>query len=111
MKNVLTMVACGAVFAVAASTVPSLALTSGFAGVQDQNHDQMQHQDQEHRDYSNNKYYNQGNKEGHNDYKHKTRKTHKHKFANDEDRRAYESGYQQGWQGQRGDHHDDNPHQ
>jgi hypothetical protein len=105
MKNVFKTVACGAVFAVAASTVPSLAFASGFAAVQDQDH--MQHQGQDRQDYSNNEYYNQGIQDGYRDYQHKRHRAHRHKFANDEDRRAYESGYQQGLQGQRGDHHHD----
>ncbi len=114
MKNVLRMAACGAVLAVAASTVPCMASAIGFTGVQDQeHHDQGQEhhdQGQEHRDYSNNTHYQQGNNEGYNDYTNKSHRKHHHKFKNNDDRDAYNSGYQQGYQGQRGDHHDENPH-
>jgi hypothetical protein len=43
-----------------------------------------------------------GNSEGYEDYKRKTqRKEHNHKYRNDDDRKAHDYGYQQGWQGQR----------
>jgi hypothetical protein len=87
----------------------------GFAGAQDQ--DRLDHheytQQQTHPEYSNNRYYQVGNREGYVDYQHKTqRKEHNHKYRNDDDRRAHDYGYQQGWQGQSySDHnHDQDDH-
>jgi hypothetical protein len=74
----------------------------GFAGAQDQ--DRLDHHDytqQQAHEYSSNRYYQVGNREGYVDYQHKTqRKEHNHKYRNDEDRKAHDYGYQQGWQGQ-----------
>jgi hypothetical protein len=53
------------------------------------------------RDYSNNSYYQLGNREGYQDYGRKQqRKQHRHKYRDDDDRAAHDSGYQQGWSGQ-----------
>lgn len=114
MKNVLRMAAFGAALCVAASTVPSLAFAAGSVRMQDQNHngDQDQNRNQaQHPDYANNSHYTQGNNDGYQDYKHKTHKDHHRKFNKDADRQAYEYGYQQGSQGQRGYHDNNNSHQ
>jgi hypothetical protein len=82
------------------------ALPRSTAGAQDQrqynNNTQTQHPD-----YSKNKYYALGNREGYEDYgKKQQRANHNHQYHNDNDRKAHDYGYQQGWQGQRGYHPD-----
>ena len=57
---------------------------------QDQSHDQ---------DYSKNKRYEQGVREGKDDQAHNKDHSKKRHFKKDEDQKAYESGYQQGHQG------------
>lgn len=70
-----------------------------------------QHATQEHSNYSNNSFYQMGNREGYQDYqKHTQRKAHNHKYRNDEDRRAHDEGYQQGWQGHEYHNDTDRPH-
>jgi len=73
--------------------------------------DQVHSDQNQHPDYSNNKYYQLGNKEGLEDHeKNVQRKTHNHNYKTDDDKKAHDAGYQQGWQGQ--DYHDDHqaPH-
>jgi|CZKZ01.1.fsa_nt_gi hypothetical protein len=87
-----------------------IALPPAASGAQDQrqyNNDQQRQSNTQtqHPDYSKNKYYSLGNREGYQDYgKKKERANHNHQFRNDEDRKAHDYGYQQGWQGQRGYH-------
>ena len=50
-------------------------------------------------DYSKNKKYQQGMREGQNDSKRNLDHSKKRNFKKDEDQKAYESGYQQGHQG------------
>lgn len=51
-------------------------------------------------DYSNNRYYRLGNQEGVQDHRRNTqRANHNHKYKTDEDRKAHDYGYQEGWQG------------
>lgn len=51
-------------------------------------------------DYSNSEYYRTGNDEGYQDYKaHKQRATHEHKYRDDNDRKAHDDGYKEGWSG------------
>jgi hypothetical protein len=108
--NVFRMFACGVVFTMAAAAVPS-STALAFAGVQDQDHDRdSDHRNAEQRQgydpsyYANNTYYKMGYREGTEDYKRrKQRKEHNHKYREDEDRRAHDYGYQQGWQGPRND--------
>jgi hypothetical protein len=77
---------------------------------QDQDHHGQQLQDQ-HRDWSNNSNYQMGAREGSKDHKSNQRKTHNHKFDNDDDRRAYQAGYDSAWQGNQNSGHDeDRPH-
>ena len=52
-----------------------------------------------HPDYSNNEYYRTGNDEGYKDYKAHKRGKYEHQYRSDDDRKAYESGYQDGWGG------------
>jgi hypothetical protein len=111
MKNALRMMALASALSVTAMTAPSM-MGMGFAGAQDQDHQQYTQQ-QAHPEYSNNKYYQVGNREGYEDYQHKVqRKEHNHKYRNDDDRKAHDYGYQQGWQGQSySDHnHDQDDH-
>lgn len=87
------------------------ALPSSAAGAQDQrqyDNDQRQSNTQTHHpDYSKNKYYTLGNREGYQDYgKKHERANHNHQYRNDDDRKAHDYGYQQGYQGQRGYHPD-----
>jgi len=109
MKNRLRMIALGSTLSVAVIAAPSM-MAMTFGGAQDQDHHNFA-QEQSHPDYSNNHYYKVGNNEGYEDYKRKTqRKEHNHKYRNDEDRKAHDYGYQQGWQGQRynsSDHYGD----
>ncbi|MCU1312821.1 MAG: hypothetical protein JWM54_578 [Acidobacteriaceae bacterium] len=79
------------------------------AAAQDQDHhDQDRDRDRTRANYTNNNYYQTGNREGYEDYQKKVRrKEHNHKYRSDEDRRAHDQGYEQGWQGHR-DH--DDPH-
>ncbi len=51
-------------------------------------------------DYSKNKKYQQGVREGQNDNRRNLDHSKKRNFKKDDDRRAYESGYQQGHQGE-----------
>ena len=50
-------------------------------------------------DYSKNKKYQQGMREGQNDSKRNLDHSKKRNFKKDQDQKAYESGYQQGHQG------------
>jgi len=53
-----------------------------------------------HPDYSNNEYYRTGNDEGYQDYQAKKRReSHNHQYRNDDDRKAHDYGYDQGWSG------------
>jgi hypothetical protein len=92
-----------AIGAAALNIKPALALPNS----QDQDH-RVQEQ---HPEYSNNKFYQLGNKEGYEDHKKNVqRTTHKHNYKTDDDKKAHDYGYQQGWQGQ--NYHDDHqaPH-
>jgi hypothetical protein len=95
----LAMFTTLAIGAAALSVTPARATSMA----QDQDHrDQSQHPD-----YSNNRYYRAGNREGLQDHKKNTqRANHNHNYKNDDDKRAHDYGYQQGWQGQnyRDDH-------
>ncbi len=73
---------------------------------QDRHHQQSQDQDRhdqrsqdQNRNLSNNQYYQMGMREGANDHHSNRRKTHRHKFRSDEDRQAYQAGYDNAWQG------------
>lgn len=70
------------------------AAVSSFS--QDQGHDQ---------DYSKNKNYQQGMRDGRDDRAHNRDHSKKRHFKTDEDRRAYEAGYQEGHQGDQHDRH------
>ena len=100
MKHVITSVAISAALAFASTTLPARAMPLTPP---------QEHHDADHPDYSNNKYYRLGNKEGYEDHRHKQqRPAHEHKYRNDDDRKAHDYGYQQGWSGDRYDTH--HPH-
>jgi hypothetical protein len=61
-------------------------------------------QEQHEQDYSKNKRYQQGMREGKDDQAHKRDHSKKRQFKNDEDQKAYESGYQQGHKSDALDH-------
>jgi hypothetical protein len=110
MKTGLRVIALSSALSLAAITTPTM-LGITTVGAQDQDH--QDYSQQSHQDYSNNRYYKVGKKEGYQDYQHKTqRKVHGHKYRGDDDRRAHDHGYQQGWQGQRydSDHYHNNLH-
>ena len=74
-----------------------------------QDQDRHDQQAQEHRDWSGNRYYQMGTREGDKDHASNHRRTHRHKFKNDDDRQAYQAGYESRWQGDR-DHDQNRPH-
>ena len=80
-----------------------------------QDQDRDHHDDQQQRDqYANNQFYQLGQREGAEDSQHHhKRKSHRHKYTSDEDRRAHDAGYQSGWQGDQHEHNgaDNQPHQ
>jgi hypothetical protein len=100
-----------AMFTVLAIGTSALSVTPALATPtpQDQDHhDQYQKDRTEHPEYVNNKYYQVGNKEGYEDHKKNLqRKEHSHPYKTDEDRRAHDYGYQQGWQGK--EYHPEHP--
>jgi hypothetical protein len=99
----LAMFTALAIGAAALSVTPALAIPMA----QDQDH----HDQAQHPDYSNNKYYQLGNKEGLQDHKKNVQRTnHNHSYKTDDDKKAHDYGYKQGWQGQ--NYHDDHqaPH-
>ena len=107
MKFAFASIAAIGVLATALTALPPFA-----AAAQDQRQDSTYQQRQnnaqaQHPDYSKNKYYALGNREGYQDYgKKQKRTTHDHQYRNDDDRKAHDYGYQQGWEGQRGYHPD-----
>jgi hypothetical protein len=56
----------------------------------DQNRDR---DDRNNNQWANNKYYKMGEKDADNDRRHNRHGKHNHKFKHDDDRRAYEAGY------------------
>jgi opacity protein-like surface antigen len=103
MNSTLRTVAAAAAFSIAISALPASAASSPAA--QDQSRDQDHHEttQTQHPDYSKNRFYTLGNREGYQDYnKKQQRKTHDHKYRNDDDRSAHDLGYQQGWNGHLG---------
>ena len=111
MKRALRTLAIGTALAIGATTLPALAAPAP-AGRQDR--DNMRHGDDA--QYQNNRYYQMGSREGQRDYARNRRMDHRHRFHHDEDRQAYEAGYQRSWSSRdnrdnRDDHHDENrPH-
>ena len=100
MTKLIRSAVVAAAFTFTLAAAPSLLYASPTAAfVQD--HDQQNRDD--HPEYRNNRYYKTGNREGYQDYRKKTQRAeHTHNYRNDEDRKAHDYGYQQGWQGRRG---------
>jgi hypothetical protein len=93
----LTTLAIGA-----SALIVTPALAAPTAQDQD-HHDQSQNQKERtaHSQYANNQFYQLGNKEGYEDHKKNLqRSTHNHSYKSDDDRKAHDYGYQQGWHGQ-----------
>ena len=111
----LRRVALGAalVFGASAVAVPALAQQDEnreYKGQQRSEQTQRTNPDTyaNHPDYSNNEYYRTGNDEGYQDFRaHKQREKHEHQYRNDDDRRAHDYGYQEGWSGRRYRDNDD----
>ena len=102
MKSMFRSFAAATVLTIAASAMPLLAAVPA----QDRDHQQMDRNHEEHPEYQTNRYYRLGNSEGYKDYgRHVQRKQHNHSYKTDDDRKAHDYGYQQGWQGQRYDSH------
>jgi len=114
MKGKLRTLAAAAAFSIAVTGIPAFAAGAparGFAAQDDQRRESDQRRDNDqrdtsranHPDYSNNTYYQTGNREGYEDYQKKEkRKSHDHKYRNNDDRAAHDYGYEQGWRGERG---------
>ena len=86
----------------ATPVVPLLAQPA--AGIQDRDRDRDQDRDRDRdRDHdrdnrwANNKHYRQGMKDADHDRKHNRRREHNRKFKHDDDRQAYEAGYNARW--------------
>lgn len=92
MNGNVKMYARIAVFAVCAT---SFSMGPALAGASAQDHDNH-YQNNQH-DWSNNSYYKMGQREAAQDRTHHKQRKHKHHYKNDEDRQAYESGYQNSW--------------
>jgi hypothetical protein len=108
MKHVWKRVALGSALSLTlAAALPVRALPVAAAQDQDR-HDQGGDRDHDRANYANNSYYQVGNREGYEDHQRKVRrKEHHHNYRTDDDRRAHDRGYEEGWQG----HHDhDDPH-
>jgi hypothetical protein len=101
----LAMITTLAIGASALSVAPALAIPTA----QDQDHhDQYQKDQTEHPEYAKNQFYQLGNKEGYEDHKKNLQRTnHSHNYKTDEDKKAHDYGYQQGWQGK--DYHAQHP--
>ena len=85
-------------FGAFACTVPAVAHASRLQ----EHHEEMGVEHNDHPEYYKNRYYRMGNKEGWEDHQRNVqRKEHNHRFHSDDDRRAHDYGYQQGWSGTR----------
>jgi hypothetical protein len=108
MKKALTTIAFSSALILTAMATPSL--TAATLLTQDNDHHEAR-SEESHPEYTSNSYYRLGNREGYQDYERKAqRKGHHHKYRNDDDKKAHDYGYQQGWQGQRADHDNHDPH-
>jgi hypothetical protein len=92
MKVALRSFAIATALAIGATALPVLAARMP-TGHQDR--DNARHDDNT--QYQNSRYYQMGTREGQQDYSRNKRMDHRHRFNKDEDRQAYEAGYQQAW--------------
>lgn len=100
MFNLLAKHTRAAVFAVCAASVgmgPGLSRASAQDDAH-RNNNTYQNQNGQ-RDYSNNSYYQMGQREGQQDRGRNKQRNHRHHYKNNEDRQAYQSGYQNSWGG------------
>jgi hypothetical protein len=94
MNKLMRSIALAAAFTFTLAAAPKM-LFAASTTVVDQDRD-------DHPEYKKNTYYKLGNREGYEDYQKKTQRAeHNHKYRNDDDRKAHDYGYQQGWQGKR----------
>ena len=86
----------------AAAATPAVAHASRLQ----EHHDEMRTDQKDHPEYRNNEFYRTGNREGWEDHqRNERRKEHNHKYKTEDDRRAHDYGYEQGWSGTRYDEH------
>lgn len=83
-----------AVFAVCAT---SFSMGPALANASAQDHDNHYQNRNDQHDWSNNSFYKMGQREAEQDRKHNKQRKHKHHYKNDQDRQAYEAGYQNSW--------------
>jgi hypothetical protein len=105
----LAAIAALAIGATACGTLPALAQEHHDDAAEHQRAETNQYA--EHPDYSNNRYYRLGNQEGVQDHRRNTqRANHNHKYKTDDDRKAHDYGYQEGWQGKSNRDNQRDPH-
>lgn len=103
MKKAFTTLALSSALTFGLSALPAFA--ASHVVPQDRDNRVMEHRDAdrtEHPEYYTNRYYRLGNREGYQDYQRKSRRAeaeHRHKFHSDDDRRAHDYGYDQGYGG------------
>jgi hypothetical protein len=101
MKKALSALALGAALSFTAVAAPYV---SPVAPVRVQDDDRREDQRERHPEYYRNSYYRTGNREGYEDYRRKARRrVHRHHYHGDDDRRAHDYGYEEGWRGRRYD--------
>lgn len=92
---------CAFALTVGMAVTPIVPVIAQPAPVQDRDHDRDDHDRDHDRDHNNqwanNKWYKMGLKDADDDHKHNRRDHHHRKFKRDEDRRAYEAGYNERW--------------
>jgi len=96
---------CAFALTVGLAVTPAVPLLAQPAPVQDRDNDRDHDRDRDRdhdRDHdrnrwSNNKFYKMGMKDADNDRKHNRRNHHHRNFKHDDDRRAYEAGYNERW--------------
>ena len=88
---------CALALAMGMSVVPAIPALArpipDMQGHDDQHHDRDDRNDQ----WGHNKYYKMGMKDGEKDRHHNRRDEHHRRFKHDDDRRAYEAGYNSGY--------------
>jgi hypothetical protein len=97
---------CAFALTLGMAAAPAMPLIAQPAPMQDRDRDRDNDRDRDRdhgRDHdrdnrwANNKYYKQGLKDADDDRKHNQRNRHHRKFKHDDDRRAYEAGYNERW--------------
>jgi hypothetical protein len=96
---------CAFALTVGMAVTPIVPVVAQPTPIQDRDHDRDNDRNRDHdRDHdrnnnqwTNNKYYKMGLKDADNDRKHNRRDRHHRNFKHDDDRRAYEAGYNERW--------------